>query len=166
MLNKMRAFVQYYLGKHADSIPDVVLTHLARRLDDTGYTYCCFWCFLLGHWEKNKLIHKNFLTSPKVWQSFLDYRATKPAILKTAVGIELDRFRVEAHDRGPEETLRNTQIAISPLLRYTMAHYLGLTPEYKEQAIQQLREEPLLFEMMPKLIEWMPITKEEVMRND
>jgi hypothetical protein len=170
MLDKMKKFVQYYMGPYAESISDIVLTHLARRLDEEGHTYCCFWAYVINNFEPNKLIQKNFLESPKVWQLFLDDRNLQKEFMRIKVNIEIERFDVETRLYTPEEVLVNDTIELSPVLRYTIGKYMTLSPEVYEhrrpEAIQQLREEPLLFPLLNNMTESLPISIEEVMQND
>lgn len=169
-MDKMNKVVGYYLGENAISVSSVVLDHLARRLDETGYTYCCFWAYLMRTWEKHKLIHRNFLESPKVWELFLAYRALKPDVVRVDISVELNRFNIECNICEPSEVLADDSVTISPLIRYTMGAAMNLPPEiyekYRNAARQQLREEPLLFTCLEKVRAVMPITEEEVMNNE
>jgi len=169
-MDKMNRIVKYYLGEHAVSVSSVALDHLARRLDDAGIPYCCFWAYLMNKWEKHKVIHRNFLESPKVWHMFLDDRSKKPDQVRVAVGLELRLFNVECNIATPEEVIAKDHLGLSPLIRYLMgiAHSLdeSLYMKYRDEARVQLREEPLLFDYLDKMTHVMPITKAEVMNND
>lgn len=163
---KMEKFVRYYLGDHAESISSVVLTHLARRLDDANCPYCCFWAFLMNNWEKSKLTYRNFLQSDIVWEKFIKFRIDRVDQTKVFVGLELDRFMTEIRISDVYDVLTGDRVLVSPVVRYTMARCMGVPEElyaqYKDAAIQQLREEPYLI----KAKEGFPITEEEVMRNE
>ena len=167
MPKTMETFVRYYLGSYAERVSKVALKHLARRLDEAGYTYCCFWAFALKKYEKSKVVHRNFIQSQRVWDSFLKDREQSAVYLKTDVGLDIERFYVESRFKGPIETLEDTTVPLCPVIRYAMSRCLG-TPleQFRETAIQRLREEPGLFDLLTKLEAGLPITKEAVLHNE
>lgn len=170
MHKNMQRIVRYYLDDAVDLIHESVLAQLAGKLDDTDYTYCCFWAHLMSTYEHYKMVYKNFLLSDKVWDRFLDSRFNRIEQVKIRSSIALERFHVESQFYGPDEVVRDEKIKLMPIIRYTMGLSLNLPEDYymkyKEPTKMQLREEPLYFDVLTKLIEYFPITKEEVMRNE
>lgn len=170
MFKQMDKIAHYYLGADADKISHDTLQELVTKLKRTGHTYCSFWAFLLKTYERHKVSYKSFLLSDKIWDRFIDDRNRKPDELRIRCGLELRKFQNEAKLMGFDYVVENDSVRVMPLIKYLMGLCVGVPDSvcdnHKEAAKQQLREEPVLFDILSKLSVFFPITKEEVMRNE
>lgn len=166
-IEKMRRVVEYYLGDYSDRMPVDALAELSEKLNSYSYTYWCFWAFVVSRWEPRKIIYRNFILSQMVWDDFRDFRDKELPRVKVQCALALDKIKAETHIFPPDEVLGDAGFRTPPLIRYIVGSELGLDMEaYRSSAIQQLREEPFLFEVLETFKELFPISEEEVMDNE
>lgn len=169
-MEKMQKIVKYYLGDSADKVYADVLKELADKLYEAGYNYWCFWAFLMRNYEAYKAVYKDFLLSDPVWNAFLEDRRTAKDRMSVKCGVQIDKFKTESRFYGVDQVVLLDKIRVMPLIKYTMGMYYEVPFDYcvrhQEQAKQQLREEPDLFELLEKLEAFFPITKKEVMESE
>ncbi len=139
---------------------------LGRELDREGIGYYEYLAFLLNRYaEKAKF--RNIIASRKILEDFKNiYRPGLNRKAEISAFLDAESFETEVNDgRVPRDILEDDSLLISPLFRFITAKQLGyseVAKKYKQEAVLQLKETPVFFDVFESKKDFLPLTKEKI----